>query len=66
MSCSRSYSHPVQSITDGDDASRKFVMVALLVGASSLLGDCGLFGYGASATKGAAFGGCHAGTPFQT
>ncbi|WP_208459247.1 hypothetical protein [Paraburkholderia phenoliruptrix] len=43
---------------------RKFVMAALLVCALSLLGGCGLFGCGALATNGAAFGGCHAGTKF--
>jgi len=43
---------------------RKFVVAALLVCALSVLGGCGLFGCGASATNSAAFGGCHAGTRF--
>jgi hypothetical protein len=43
---------------------RKIIMAGLVLMASLFLGGCVLFGCGGSATNGAAFGGCHAGTTF--
>ncbi|WP_269765922.1 hypothetical protein [Burkholderia ubonensis] len=42
---------------------RKFTLAAVLL-TLLLLGGCGLFGCGAAASNGGAFGNCHVGTRF--
>lgn len=42
---------------------RKFTLATIVL-VSLLLGGCGLFGCGAAASNGGAFGSCHVGTRF--
>ncbi|TDQ93028.1 hypothetical protein C7412_1098 [Paraburkholderia silvatlantica] len=43
---------------------RKFTLAATVLASLLMLGGCGLFGCGAAASNGGAFGSCHVGTRF--
>jgi hypothetical protein len=57
----------VQQVTEYNGVARgmrRLIVAAVALGVAALLGGCGIFGCGGSATNGAAFGGCGAGMRF--